>query len=500
MYYIKSKTLRKSKSYTYNLSDFSKGVNRQIDENALSMNYAHMAYNVKYKDKALKQGYGFCSLTTPSLLNNGSTITFQAPQATAKPLRIWSTHITTATSGTEKDILLVYCDDGYIYKAFVPNFAPIFTKIDTAQFTSIPTVLNYKYNGAYVSVICSPTDDMYLWNLDATPVKSTKNLHLTSVCSHYERLFATTSTNKRQVRFSKDFDITNWEETSDAGGFIELVDARGNINKVLSLNDYVYLIRDFGISRLSAYGDQSEFSVTHICHSSNLIYGNTAVVCGDRIVYLSTDGLYYCTGSSVHKYNIKINDLFDKTALNNACACYYDGKYYLSARLKFDDGKIISCENENDYQNNVLIEFDLQTQKLNITRGIDICSMTSLVFDGWQKLAVLFNGANNQNIGELTDDGKVFNAVTQKCWQSPLSDLGTLAEKAVRSVSLISPTNVDITIKSEQEMQTLHVLGSSKLQKLVCNVKGVKISVAIESNAQALYISNLSLNIDVLAS
>lgn len=497
MYYNKKQPRQNSKSYTYSLADFSKGVNRDVDENALSMDYAYMAYNVKYKDKALKQGHGIKDLTTPSL-KSGETLTFQAPISDAKPLRIWNTHITAETTGTERDILLVYCDNGYIYKSFMPTYAPVFTKIFTEPFTSIPTVINYKYNGKYVSVICSPTDDMYLWNLDTTPVKSTKNLHLTSLCSHYERLFATTSTNKHQVRFSKDFDITNWNETSDAGGFIELVDDRGNINKVLSLNDYVYLIRDLGISRLSAYGDQSEFSVTHICHTSNLIYANTATVCGDRIVYLATDGLYYCVGSSVYKYNIKINDLFDKTALNTACACYYDGKYYLSARMNFDDGKNISCESETDYKNNVLIEFDLQTQKLNITRGIDICAMTSFVFDGWQRLAVLFNGANNQKIGQLTDDGKIFDSATKKCWQSPATDLSTLAQKSVRSISLISPTNVDITIKTERESQTLHVLGSDKLQKLVCNVKGVKISVAIESNSQTLHISNLSLDIDVL--
>lgn len=497
MYYNKNQTRKNSTSYTYSLSDFSKGVNRDVDENALSMDYARMAYNVKYKDKALKQGHGFTDLTTPNI-NGSANITFKAPTADAKPLRIWNTHITAETTGTERDILLVYCDDGYMYKSYMPSVAPVFTRIATEQFTSIPTVINYKYNGKYVSVICSPTDDMYLWNLDATPVKSAKNLHLTSLCSHYERLFATTSTNKRQVRFSKDFDITNWDETSDAGGFIELVDDRGNINKVLSLNDYVYLIRDFGISRLSAYGDQSEFSVTHICHTSNIIYANTATVCGDRIVYLATDGLYYCVGSNVYKFNIKINDLFDKSALSSACACYYDGKYYLSARMNFDDGKTISCESETDYKNNVLIEFDLQTQKLNITRGIDICAMASFVFDGWQRLAVLFNGSNNQKIGQLTDDGKVFNVATKKCWQSPATDLATLASKSVRSVSLISPTDVDIIIKTEQESQTLHILGSEKLQKLVCNVKGVKISVAIETDSPTLYISNICLDIDVL--
>lgn len=497
MYYKMNVRGRSSKSYVYSLSDFSKGVNREIDENALSMDYAFMAYNLRYKDKALKQGYGFADLKLPDGLNAGNWLTFQAPVTTAKPLKIWNAHITADGTGTDEDVVLVYCDDGYIYMAYVNDYAPIFTKVQI-QFTSEPTILNYKYNGNYVVVICTPTDAMCIWNLTAVPVQGTQNLHLTSLCCHYERIFATTSTNKRQLRFSKDFDITNWEETSDAGGFIELADERGNINKVISFNDYVYLIRDFGISRLSAYGDQSEFSVTHISKTSNLIYSNTVSLCGDRIIYLATDGLYYCTGSSIYKYDCKINDLIDASKVKNACSCYYNGKYYLSIRLNFDDNKSVCCESESGYKNNALIEFDIQTQKINITRGVDICAMEGFVYDGWQKLAVLFNGANSQKIGELNENGKLFDNVLAKCWQSPLSDLGSLNEKVVRSISVITPTDITIKVKSEQETQVIKVLGSTKLQTLVCNVKGVRIGIEIETTKPTMYVANVSINLDVL--
>lgn len=497
MYYKKNAKGRAAKSYIYSLSDFSKGINRDVDENALSMDYAYMAYNLKYDDKTLKHGHGFADLKLPDGLHSGQWHTFQAPTSSAKPLRVWNVHITADGSGADENLILVYCDDGYIYMAYVNDYAPIFTRIQV-KFTSEPTIINYKYNDKYVAVICSPTDKMYLWNLTATPVNSSKDLHLVSTCSHYERIFATTSDNKRQVRFSKDLDITNWSETSDAGGFIELVDERGNINKVISFNDYVYLIRDFGISRLSAYGDQSEFSVTHILQTSNMIYSNTAALCGDRIVYLATDGLYYCVGANVYRCNLKINNLIDAALIKNACACYFNGKYYLSIRLNFQDGKTVGCESESGYKNNALIEFDLKTGKLNIFRGVDVRAMESFVYDGWQKLVALFNGAKSQKIGELTDDGKLFDANLPKCWQSPMGDLGSLNEKVVRSVSLITPANVTIKVKSEQEAQILNVCGAPKLQTLVCNVKGVRVGVEIETTAQTVYVSNVAISLDVL--
>lgn len=497
MYYNKKNRNSNYKSYTYNLNDFSKGVNLEVDENALGMNYASMMYNVSYKDKTLKKGYGVKSLMLPDASNEGQWLTYNAPIISAKPKKIWNVHINADDSEQESNILLVYCDDGYIYKTFIENFTPSYTRI-SAKFTSTPIVLNYKYNGKFVVVICSPTDKMYLWNLSSKPVECSKNFHFTSLCSHYERVFATTSSNPREIRFSKNFDVTNWEENDNAGGFIELVDERGDINKVMSFNDYVYLIRDFGISRLSAYGDQSEFSVTHITKSSNYIYPNTATLCGDRIVYLTSDGLHYCIGGNIHKYNLKISSMIDKNSIKFATSCYYNGKYYLAVRLNFDDGKSVGCENEPDYKNNAIVEFDLQTRGISIMRGIDVCDMQGLVCKDWQKLALIFNGSNSQKMGELTNDGKAFDVILNKSWQSPVSDLGTLSTKTVRNISLITPYNIKVVVKSEQEKQVLNFSGSKQIQTAVCDVKGTRIGIEINSNDENIYVSNVEILLDVV--
>ncbi len=494
MYYKKNLQTYSPKTYTYNLSDFSRGINTEIDENLLQMNYAKTAYNVKLDDKSLRSGYGIAELEVPHGVFEDETIIYQLP-ADTKPLGLWCFKIADDKARVQ-DILLLYCDDKQLYYTFLCGPINTFMKSDITL-EAKPTILTYVYNGLETAVICSPLDSMYFWNGTATPVSSDKAIHLSSMCSHYERLFASSSDKKNEIRFSQDFDISNWEETSQAGGFIQLVDERGYINKVISFNDYVYIIREYGISRLSAYGDQSEFSITHLNLSSNKIYANTAVLCGDRIILLTSNGLHYCTGGSLYKYDFDINRLINKEMMQYACACYFNNKYYLATRIDFDDDKKIGCELEEGYRNNVLVEFDLETQKINLIRGIDVCNMCVLYHDKVSKIAFLFNGQNSNKIGQLSEDGNLFGDKLTKLWQSPLSDLGTPKTKVVKSVTLQTQNKLTVLIRSENESQTLTILPSNKTQTILCNVVGTKISVEFSSN-EMLHISNPTIQIEVL--
>ena len=495
MYYKKNIKTYTPQSYSYNLSDFSRGVNKEIDENLLNINYANIAYNVNLDNKSLRNGHGVKEFVAYDPYFDYQEYSYQLPEGT-KPLGLWSFKVANE-DGEIEDIILLYCDNKKLYFSYLCDIADFFLETGITL-EAKPVILTYVYNGLETAVICSPQDPMYIWNGTPQPVNSEKAIHLSSMCSHYERLFASSSDKKNVIRFSQDFDITNWEETSEAGGFIQLVDERGDISKVLSFNDYVYIIREFGISRLSAYGDQSEFNITHINLSSNRIFGNTAVLCGDRIVVLTNNGLHYCTGGSLYKYDFKINSLINKDMMEYACACYFNGKYYLATRIDFEDDKQVGCEQEEGYQNNVLIEFDLETQKINITRGIDICNLCVMRYENMQKLTFIMHGTNSNMIGELTDNGELFSSNLLKTWQSPQSDLGTQKTKVVKSISLLTKNKVTIIVRSEKEEQTIVVMPYDKTQKILCNVVGDRIGVEFTTTEGALHISNPTINVELL--
>lgn len=45
----------------------------------------------------------------------------------------------------------------------------------------------------------------------------------------------------------------------DEAGFINFSDECGDVIKVVSFSNYLYVFREYGIFRLTAYGDQNDF-------------------------------------------------------------------------------------------------------------------------------------------------------------------------------------------------------------------------------------------------
>ena len=109
---------------------------------------------------------------------------------------------------------------------------------------------------------------MVVWDGVSDPYEVLDAPKISSMALHYERLFATVDGEKNSVWFSDDLDPTNWSMSLDEAGFIELIDERGALLKVVSFLDYIYIFREYGISRLTAYGDQTSFSVSNLFVSS----------------------------------------------------------------------------------------------------------------------------------------------------------------------------------------------------------------------------------------
>lgn len=479
-------------------SNFSGGVNKDIDENLLPFSYAVKAYNLSYKNKALNVGLGFKNLALPNSSGIGERDII-APYTNVKVLGCWLFRYFSDFNNAQLDYYFIYCDNLKIYYNIVIGMGSPWAGFMNFTYASKPTPIVHKYNDSDCMVLACEDDYLAIWDGINDPVKIANTLNLTSLCIHYERLFASIGGKKNLVRFSDDYDLINWTETAETGGYIELVDERGKINKVISFNDYVYIIRDLGISRLSAYSSQDTFSVTNLYLSSSQIYDKTVAVCGDVVLMLCSDGLYYFTGTSAYKLDLKINDMLVKDYLNKAIACFYNGKYYLACRLDFFDDKSILCENETDYVNNALIEYDIDTETYIITRGVDICNMTPFVTDYMNKLVVCFNGEQSNKIGELTHDGTFFGTPMEKEWASPMTDLGYPDKtKIIRELHVLVKFDCKITVSTDLESKEFLFEGSLTPQRVCPNIKGKLVSLNFEGASEKFYVSNPNLVIDLI--
>ena len=225
----------------------------------------------------------------------------------------------------------MYCDrSGAVFYRRDGDAA--FAQLSGVRFTATPFAVNYRLYGEDVVILCSPRDGMAVWNGKEDAVIVGESPLITSLTLHYERMFVTIAGQKNAVWFSDDLDPTNWNPSLDEGGFIELTDERGRSNRVLSFLNYVYVLRDYGITRLTAQGKQTDFAAANLFVSGGRIYPETAAVCGDAVLFLCSDGFYSFDGVSTRRILKHLDGVL--TAKGSPSAAYVGGKYFVSLRLR----------------------------------------------------------------------------------------------------------------------------------------------------------------------
>ena len=460
----------------YKYADFTNGISLDYDENLTPIKCSRNTYNFNYNNGALTTGMGIRvpviyytyleevlnkSPVHPRFLSFTGTWKYTYYR-TGDPIRYYS-------------LLIVYSTDGFLYFLTLHTDNKAYVKIQNIQLTSKPEIMSYKLNGKNLVLIVNETEGMYTWDYDNGITKYDKVPIITSMCVHYERMFVTTNGEKTQVWFSDDLDPTNFNTTPDEGGFIELSDERGRSNKVLTFDDYVYVVRDYGFSKISAYGDQNDFQVYNLFVSSGRILHKTAVVCGDKIVYLATDGLYMYDGAVSQKLDYSIFNLIDKNYNEEAVAQFSNGSYYLHCNLNYPDG-----DDNPNHINNSLIKIDLSSGEISVLRNMDIKNIAAIDdIQGSYMLVCIYDPRLKEiTLGEVDMSGKVFDVPTHKVWSSPMTDFGYPdKDKYVKEMYLYTKTDITLKVYYDNKSKDIFVKGKDKNQTVKINVKAKKFRV-----------------------
>ena len=258
------------------------GIDTTYDGSVGGYNKASYTYNLAYKDGALKSTLGLKDLY--------KTYPFDDKYHIAS---IYFYNRKDYEKGESDDRLVVCTDDGSVYDC--PASGGDFQPIKGLSFSQQPTGVCYNYNGKDVIFLSSEKDGLIMYDgetwqkVDGAPP-------ITSMCIHSERLFITSGGVDGALWFSDDFDPTNWNISLSEAGFIDLGNARGEMLCVLPLGSHLFVFTSFGVSRITAYGDQTEFSVSHLLVSCGKIFKNTVMHCGDCIMFFASDGLYRFDG------------------------------------------------------------------------------------------------------------------------------------------------------------------------------------------------------------
>lgn len=489
---IKSPT---KKSFLVEIKDFSKGIDTVTNENVLDKDIGVRCYNFSYSSGALTSGIGFKEVE----IDYSRIIDEKNPLIRPEGVsfkKVWQFKHWDNNNLMRRDKLMVWASDNNIY------YCPLFSTIPELQQTAMvfneePENLNYKLNDIDYNICISTTDSMQIWDGVNNPYTYTTSPDIRSFCASNGKFYATFGGDRNVVRYTTNEDLTTWYVALE-GDDKELVlkDNLGRINKVVSHLNYVYAFRDFGITKISRTANG--VNTSNLFCSGNVIYDKTITICGNEIYFLCKDGVYKFDGSNVKKIDLKINSFIAGINNQNAVACFNNNNYYLALKLNFNDENIIGCESEN-FINNALLKISIEDASFEILRGVDICSIASIQFDKVEKVVACFNNNFSSFIGEMENSGLVFDSQFDKCWTSPLSDLGYSDNlKQVESFSITTQYECEVKIFSESEEKVVLVKPEDNFYTYRVNVKGKKIGVQIISKTQSANISNLKLNINLL--
>ena len=496
MYRLRLNPTKKVSYKSVDYANFSNGINTTIDEYSTPITYSKNTYNFEFKNGALTTGLGVVPLEVSMTRDNENIKPLNTPEG-LDVLAVWTFDRYVKQNDFVDTYIIIYCSDKHLYVANIVTGVVDFWQATDKTFERVPSAIKYRVDGYECLIFTTPEDGMYVFTNADYSKDTTSCPAITSMCMHYERLFATVNGEKISLWFSDDLDPTNWNISNTEAGFINMIDSRGQLNKVISFKDYLYVFREYGISKITAYANQEEFSVAHLFLSSCKIYENTVCVCGDVVLMLLQDGVYAFDGVNVQKVNLNIENIIvpDK----NAIATYANGKYYLACKINFPDEDKIGCENTN-YTNNSIVEIDLNNGSFSITRGIDAVYLYGAHDYCFNELFCCYRNNGKVDIGFIKQTGSVLDMDLPKLWRSPLTDFGyPNAKKILKEIYLNIHQPTEVIVETESLTKSFVVNPKNGLAKLCPNIVGTEFALHFKVTGKDVYISNPKVIVGVIS-
>lgn len=281
----------------------------------------------------------------------------------------------------------------------------------------------------------------------------------------FERVFAAEGD---KLCFSQELDCTNWDEAINSGGYLRLDDDFGEILRVLPFDGKLFVFGKNKIARVTASAGQPEFFVEKIFAAHGDIFARTVAVCGDKILFLASDGLHSFDGEKTQKLFASLDRMF---CGGEPVAVTFGAKYYLACKMDFADGRKILCE-RGEFVNNAVLEL---SDKVRVCRGADVSSFA----EAEGKLFFASKG----KVGFVCDSGKFFDMPLPKVWQSGEGDFGTPHIKTLGRLFVKTATDLCVVVVADGQKHRFFVEGKKEPQQIKLGVSGTRFSVSLETSS-----------------
>ncbi len=453
--------IQKPEKRRVNIRQFST-INNTVDGNSGGNAYAEFSYNLDFSAKSLKNGIGGAKYFNSAL--------------PAECKAAWFYRRNNPSNGNCDDRIIFMTKSGLFYGSKAKTYS--FSRISALNFSSVPIGVCYNYNGEDVIIFATESDGAYIYN-GSTVTAINDAPPISSACIHYERLFATTDGGKT-LWFSDDFDPANWSVSLTEAGFIDMSGYRGEALKVLSFLDYLYVFRSYGVSRVSAYGDQTQFTVSDVFVSSGRIHRDSVTYCGDLILFMSNDGFYSFTGLTATRILTGLDGIVDYT-YEGGKGQYFNGKAYFCVKAHHD-GTDYDC----------LLVYDVHSGGYYLAYGLNIADICLVA--GREKYDLVFLDSTGDYLYKIDDSGALNSEPLPKLWKSKFCDFGiTNRNKVLSSVSLYTSSDITLTVTSGDRTAVYLIKGKICRQTVKPHLRGDNFALTIECEEANANVASMSL-------
>lgn len=480
------------------INNFSKGIDKRISKNITDLDYAVSSFNFDTSKGVLSCHKGIKKFIIKKLVNGESVdVEVQSPFDSGE-IRTFLFEKFDYDNNVRKDKLIVVKDGSslFYYLELNPELPAEFYTVSTINAKGINGVVNYNLNGEDVLIFSTENENMIVWNgLDIPHVIATAP-KIRSMCMHYERLFVTTEDQKNTLWFSDDLNPINWNVGISQAGFIDLPSSAGRLLKVVSFMDYVYVFREYGINRISAYAKQDEFYVNELFVSAGRIFADSVCVCGDKIIFLAEDGLYLFDGLNTKRIFENLG-VFDNCYNQFSRGEFLNGKFYLMCNINFDDVEVIPMENDSKF--NAILELDLTNGRHNVYRGLNIVSIMPLLLSDRSELVACVINSNGSNSICVFDNYSGGDSVLQRFWKSPETDFLTDHVKVIDKIYIRSSCDVTVSVIMDGVSKDIGFVsdGVFRLRSKSVRFVGQKFGFEIRTNSQSGEIGGIEFRIRI---
>ena len=241
------------------------------------------------------------------------------------------------------------------------------------------------------------------------------------------------------------------------------------------------MFRNYGITRVTAFGDQTEFTADGVSASSGKIFQDSITVCGDRVIYLAEDGFYLFAGGTPVRILNQLDECLKGVDNSSAKGQYYNGNFYALVKLNMD-GVI----------QNYMISYDLSNSNLTVSKNLKVTDFQ--IMEGEKDFKLLFLCGDNGCIGELSDIAEYYGTPLYKRWKSGETDFFNQNEKVITAVTLTTKTEISLTVESNYGSKTVRFIAQDKPQRIPIGLKGHYFSFCIDCKAPACNVSRLKID------